>query len=89
MIKRRAFERPPHDLEYVEGWGMAVGAASRVFRPANVAEITAALAAARAEHVPIGLRGSGCSYGDASVNATICWSSFSGCVTAANRACSW
>ena len=55
--------------EYVEGWGMAVGASSRVFLPRDVDEIRAAFAAARRDGVPLGLRGSGCSYGDASVNA--------------------
>jgi len=66
--RKREFERPRHDIEYVEGWGMAVGATSRVFRPTSVAEIVATLAAARADGVSIGLRGTGCSYGDASVN---------------------
>ncbi len=66
--RKRTFVRPERNLEYVEGWGMAVGAPSRVFRPASVAEIAAAFEAARADRVPIGLRGSGCSYGDASVN---------------------
>lgn len=66
--RKRAFERPQHDLEYVEGWGMAVGATSRVFRPTDVAGVVAAFAAARADGVTIGPRGSGCSYGDAAVN---------------------
>src|SRR6188768_2545471 len=47
---------------------MAVGATSRVLRPSSVAEILESYAIARADGVPIGLRGSGCSYGDASVN---------------------
>jgi FAD/FMN-containing dehydrogenase len=54
--------------EYVEGWGMAVGARSRVLRPRSVAEIRACLELARAEGRPLGLRGGGNSYGDASVN---------------------
>lgn len=66
--RKRAFERPQHDLEYVEGWGMAVGATSRVFRPTDTAGVVAAFAAARADGVTIGQRGSGCSYGDAAVN---------------------
>jgi decaprenylphospho-beta-D-ribofuranose 2-oxidase len=57
------------DLEYVEGWGMAVGANSRVLRPTSVDEIRAAYVDARARGACVGLRGSGCSYGDASVNA--------------------
>jgi FAD/FMN-containing dehydrogenase len=56
------------DWEYVEGWGMAVGAEGRVYRPRSVEEIRAAHAEARAAGVPLGLRGTGCSYGDASVN---------------------
>ncbi len=64
-----AFPRPAHDYEYVEGWGMATGARSRVLRPTSVTEIAECYALARAEGVPIGLRGTGCSYGDASVNA--------------------
>lgn len=64
-----AFPRPRRDYEYVEGWGMAVGSRSRVLRPESVAEISACYALARADGVPIALRGAGCSYGDASVNA--------------------
>jgi len=54
--------------EYVEGWGMAAGAFARVLRPRSVEEVRQAFALARRERVSIGLRGSGCSYGDASVN---------------------
>ena len=54
--------------EYVEGWGMAVGAHSKVLRPRTVEEIRAAYDVARADGVPLGLRGGGNSYGDASVN---------------------
>ena len=60
---------PRTSYEYVEGWGMAVGAHGRVFRPRSVDEILAAYAAARADGCTIGPRGTGCSYGDASVNA--------------------
>jgi decaprenylphospho-beta-D-ribofuranose 2-oxidase len=56
-------------FEYVEGWGMAVGAHARVIRPRSVAEVLAAFDAARRERATLGLRGSGCSYGDASVNS--------------------
>ena len=54
--------------EYVEGWGMAVGAHSKVLRPRSVEEIVAAFNVARRDGVPLGLRGGGNSYGDASVN---------------------
>ena len=60
--------RPRSSYEYVEGWGMASGAHSRVLRPRSVAEIQASLRDARREGVSIGLRGTGCSYGDASTN---------------------
>lgn len=69
QTRKLAYPRPRRDFEYVEGWGMAVGATSRVLRPASVDEIVACYAGARADGVTIGLRGSGCSYGDASVNA--------------------
>jgi FAD/FMN-containing dehydrogenase len=52
-------------LEWVEGWGMAVGGAGYVFRPANPGGVAEALEAAHAEGIPIALRGAGCSYGDA------------------------
>ena len=56
-------------FEYVEGWGMAVGAHARVFRPRSIEELRAVFDAARRDGVKLALRGSGCSYGDASVNA--------------------
>jgi FAD/FMN-containing dehydrogenase len=52
-------------LEWVEGWGMAVGGAGYVFRPTNPGGVAEALEAAHAEGIPIALRGAGCSYGDA------------------------
>ena len=60
---------PRVSFEYVEGWGMAVGAPSRVLRPRSADEVRAAFEIARRDGVPLGLRGTGCSYGDASVNA--------------------
>jgi FAD/FMN-containing dehydrogenase len=56
------------DFEYVEGWGMAAGSTSRVLRPRSVDEIRAAYELARREKTTLGLRGAGCSYGDASLN---------------------
>jgi FAD/FMN-containing dehydrogenase len=55
-------------LEFVEGWGMAVGAQSRVLRPGSVEEIAQCFDLARRERVSLALRGTGNSYGDASVN---------------------
>ncbi len=59
----------PASYEFVEGWGMAVGAHSRVLRPRSVDEIVSAYQTARDDGLPLGLRGGGNSYGDASVNA--------------------
>ncbi len=59
---------PRTDYEWVPGWGGAVGAYSRVFRPTDVEGIRAAFEAARRDGATIGARGAGCSYGDASVN---------------------
>jgi decaprenylphospho-beta-D-ribofuranose 2-oxidase len=59
---------PRSSFEYVEGWGMAVGAHSRVLRPRSIEELRACFDLARRERTTLGLRGSGCSYGDASVN---------------------
>lgn len=67
----RAAARPPRprrSTEYVEGWGMASGARTRVWRPEGPDEVSEALAAAAAAGRTVGLRGAGCSYGDASVN---------------------
>jgi FAD/FMN-containing dehydrogenase len=52
-------------LEWVEGWGMAVGGAGYVFRPSESGGVAQALEAARGEELPLALRGAGCSYGDA------------------------
>jgi decaprenylphospho-beta-D-ribofuranose 2-oxidase len=60
--------RPQSNFEYVEGWGMAVGAHARVLRPTDVEQIHACFELARRDGVSLGLRGGGNSYGDASVN---------------------
>lgn len=59
---------PRSSFEYVEGWGMAVGGHSKVLRPRSIEEIRAAFELARRDGTTLGLRGTGCSYGDASVN---------------------
>jgi len=53
--------------EYVEGWGMSAGSNARVLRPQSLAELRALVQRARAGHRPLAMRGSGCSYGDASL----------------------
>ena len=59
---------PRSAYRFVEAWGMAAGSEARVFEPRTTAEIQAALAAARRDGVPIGPRGTGNSYGDASMS---------------------
>ncbi|NOT29888.1 MAG: FAD-binding oxidoreductase [Planctomycetes bacterium] len=54
---------------YVEHWGMAGGATARVLYPRSVEELRAIFAEARAGGVPLTLRGSGNSYGDASTGS--------------------
>lgn len=55
--------------ETLEGYGMRDRARCRVVRPRAPGEIAAIFAAARAARETVGLRGGGCSYGDASLNA--------------------
>ena len=56
-------------LEWVEGWGMAVGAPGYVFRPRDATGVAEALELSRSEGIPVALRGAGCSYGDAALGA--------------------
>lgn len=56
---------PREHLERVEGWGKAVGAAGYVFRPATLDGLLETVELGRSSQVPIVLRGSGQSYGDA------------------------
>ena len=58
---------PNERLEWVEGWGMAVGGAGFVYRPRDAAGVAEAIEAASEAGVPIALRGAGCSYGDAAL----------------------
>jgi FAD/FMN-containing dehydrogenase len=73
LARRAARRRPrgecPASYEHVEGWGMAVGAPARVWRPREQGELRAALAEAARDGRSLALRGSGCSYGDASCAA--------------------
>ena len=55
-------------FEFVEGWGMTVGAHGRVLRPRSIEELVQCFAMARRDGSSLGLRGGGNSYGDASVN---------------------
>ncbi len=58
---------PRQRLEWVEGWGMAVGAAGYVFRPTTIDGVRRTLAEAAREGVPVVVRGAGRSYGDAAL----------------------
>jgi len=60
---------PSERLRWVEGWGMAVGAAGYVYSPQTVEGVAEALETARAAGVPVVMRGTGCSYGDAALRA--------------------
>lgn len=60
---------PRRDYEWVEGWGMAVGAQNRVLRPTTAEQVARAYELAREAGVTLALRGTGCSYGDASTSA--------------------
>ena len=60
---------PDDRLEWVQGWGKAVGAPGFVFRPASVEGVAEVLEMARARGVPVVLRGTGRSYGDAALLA--------------------
>ena len=54
---------------YVEHWGMAGGATARVLYPRSTEELRAILAEACGARVPVTLRGTGNSYGDASTGS--------------------
>jgi decaprenylphospho-beta-D-ribofuranose 2-oxidase len=60
---------PIDHLEHVEGWGGAVGSAGYVFRPSTVEQLGEVFAIAKRTGRKVTLRGSGRSYGDASIGA--------------------
>ena len=68
MAKRATERAVRSSYEYVEGWGMTVGGYARRLQPRSTEEIVASYDTARRDGVKLGLRGSGNSYGDASVN---------------------
>ena len=55
--------------ETVDAWGMNTSSKSPVIRPRSVDELRTALMQARKHGSCAGLRGAGCSYGDASLNS--------------------
>lgn len=60
---------PTDRLEWVAGWGGAVGAPGYVWRPSTVEDLAACVAEARRHDLPVVLRGAGNSYGDAALRA--------------------
>jgi decaprenylphospho-beta-D-ribofuranose 2-oxidase len=60
---------PKERLERVWAWGMSTSGMGYVYRPVNVEGIRRVFQAAKERGVTIGLRGAGCSYGDASINS--------------------
>jgi decaprenylphospho-beta-D-ribofuranose 2-oxidase len=60
---------PGDRLERLWAWGLAASAMGYVYRPRDANGVREALETARAHGVSVGLRGAGCSYGDASLNA--------------------
>jgi len=59
----------PSSYRSVEAWGMTHAADARVLRPRTTDELREAVRMATAAGVTLGPRGTGCSYGDASVNS--------------------
>lgn len=60
---------PVEHLERVWSWGMASSAMAYVFRPSTVEGIIEAFSFARERGLTVGMRGAGCSYGDAALNS--------------------
>ena len=69
MTQPQATTLPADHLERLEGWGMASAAMSYVYRPTTADGICAVFEQSRRTGRPVGLRGAGRSYGDASLNA--------------------
>lgn len=73
LAERTAHAKADHPpglspLLRVQGYGMATESRSYYCEPRSVAEIKEILAYARRRGLTVGLRGTGCSYGDASIN---------------------
>ncbi len=64
---------PADRLERIEAWGMNGAALSYVYRPSTADGIQEVFEIARSRGLAVGLRGAGCSYGDASlISENIC-----------------
>ncbi len=69
MNGANGFLLPISRLEKVQSWGMNREVLAYVYRPSTVEGLREALVDARNAGRSVGLRGGGCSYGDASLNA--------------------
>ncbi|MGC8668808.1 MAG: FAD-binding oxidoreductase [Chthonomonadales bacterium] len=69
VVRRERAFLPQDRLERVWAWGMAASAMSYVWRPSTVEGVRHVFQTASTMGIPVGLRGSGRSYGDASLNA--------------------
>ena len=55
--------------QHVSTWGMVSGGSSEVLYPTDAVQVQAAFQEVAAAGETLGLRGAGCSYGDASLNS--------------------
>lgn len=69
MCRKRAAGLPHDRLERVWSWGMSSSAMGYVYRPSTREGVAEVFALARERGVKVGMRGAGCSYGDAATNA--------------------
>jgi FAD/FMN-containing dehydrogenase len=69
MNSEDGFLLPSSRLEKVQSWGMNREALAYVYRPSTVVGLREALNDAQRAGRTVGIRGGGCSYGDASINS--------------------
>lgn len=68
MAKTLLMPPSPRNIERVFAWGRAQSQLAYVYRPTNVDELKEVFKVANDQGLSIALRGTGCSYGDASLN---------------------
>ncbi len=69
MNSQNGLKLPLSRLEKVQSWGMNREVLGYVYRPSTVAGLQEVIATARNAGRSVGIRGGGCSYGDASLNS--------------------
>ncbi|HEY3332916.1 MAG TPA: FAD-binding oxidoreductase [Capsulimonadaceae bacterium] len=69
MVDTNKYSLSPDRRELVESWGMNRQSISYVYRPTTTEQIADVFCTARNRGFKVALRGTGCSYGDASMNA--------------------